>query len=148
MFDITDSHAAKKALRELTAIFDNTSDFVVQTDRRGKIVYMNPSVRQATGIAADAPVAHLDFPRFCTPETMRLYADVIMPAFKAGAPVWVGEATVYLADQRVVPVSQIVIAHRDSAGRIERYSTVSRDIESEADAKRQLLLQTATLQSV
>jgi diguanylate cyclase (GGDEF)-like protein/PAS domain S-box-containing protein len=148
MFDITESHAAKKALRELTAIFDNTSDFVVQTDRHGNIVYMNPSVRQATGIGADEPVTHLDYARFYTPETLRLYAEVIMPAVNAGAPVWVGEATVYLVGQRAVPVNQIVIAHRDSQGRIERLSAVIRDIESEVEAKRQLLLQTATLSSV
>lgn len=147
MFDITDGHAAKKALRELTAIFDNTSDFVVQADRRGRIVYMNPSARQATGLGADASVTHLDYASFYTPETLRLYAEVIMPALNAGAAVWVGEATVYLAE-RVVPVNQIVIAHRDSEGRIERLSAVIRDIAAEMDVKRQALLQTATLRSV
>ena len=148
MFDITESHAAKKALRELTAIFDNTSDFVIQTDRHGNIVYMNPSVRRATDIGADEPVTHLDYASFYTPETMRLCAEVITPTLKAGAPVWVGEAMVYLAGQRVVPVNQIVIAHRDSTGRIERYSAVLRDIGAEVEVKRQMLLQTATLRSV
>ncbi len=148
MFDITDGHAAKKALRELTAIFDNTTDFVVQADRHGNIVYMNPSVRRATGIAADAPVTHLDYARFYTPETLRLYAEVIMPALNAGAPVWVGEATVHLANQRTAPVNQIVIAHRDSEGRIERLSAVIRDIAAEVEVRHQALLQTATLRSV
>ncbi|MGS0756904.1 diguanylate cyclase domain-containing protein, partial [Roseateles sp. GG27B] len=133
---------------ELAAIFDNTADFVVQTDRHGNIVYMNPSVRRATGIAADEPVAHLDYTRFYTPETVRLYAEVIMPAVKAGAPVWVGEATVYLAGQREVPVNQIVIAHRDGEGRIERLSAVIRDIAAEVEVRHQMLLQTATLRSV
>ena len=148
MFDITESYAAKRALRELTAIFDNTSDFVIQTDRHGQLAYMNPSVRRATDIGADAPVTHLDYARFYTPETMRLYAEVIMPAVNAGAPVWVGEATVYLAGQRAVPVNQIVIAHRDSEGRIERLSAVIRDIEAEVEVKHQMRLQTETLRSV
>jgi diguanylate cyclase (GGDEF)-like protein/PAS domain S-box-containing protein len=145
--DITERNAAELALRELTTIFDNTTDYVVQTDWHGTITYMNPAVRRALGIAADAPLTDRNFAEFNTAATNRLFADVIVPAVKA-AGVWVGETTVYDADRREVPISHMVIAHRDRAGRVERYSAVMRDISSEVRAKAQLQRQAATLRSV
>ena len=145
--DITERTAAEKSLRELIAIFDNTTDYVVQTDWRGIITYMNPAVRAATGLNADEPVTALNFGAFNTPATNQHFVDVIVPAVKLRG-VWVGETTVYLADRREVPVSQIVIAHRNAGGRVDRYSAVMRDVSSQVRAKRHLQQQTATLQSV
>ena len=52
--DITERSRTTESLRELTAIIDNSTDFVVQTDWRGDITYMNPAVRAVTGLAPDA----------------------------------------------------------------------------------------------
>lgn len=45
-------------------------------------------------------------------------------------------------------VTHLAIAHRDAEGRIERFSSVLRDISTEVATREALLLQTATLQSV
>ncbi|MDE2275671.1 MAG: PAS domain-containing protein [Burkholderiales bacterium] len=145
--DITERSAAQEALRALTAIFDNTTDFVVQADARGQVLYMNPSVRRALGLASDAPVAQLSVASFNTPATNRLFVEQIVPAVKRGE-VWVGPTTVYLAGRREVPVSHMVIGHFDAAGRIERYSAVMRDISAAVSAEQQILRQSATLRSV
>ena len=145
--DITERAGAERALRELTTIFDNTTDYVVQTDWRGSVLYMNPAARHAAGLTPDEPVAHRNFAEFNTPATTLVYAEVIIPAVKAHG-VWVGETTVYGANRRKVPVSHMVIAHRDSTGRIDRYSAVMRDISASVEAKQQLQRQTAVLMSV
>ena len=145
--DITERTIAERALRELTTIFDNTTDYVVQTDRRGNITYMNQAARRAIGLAPDAPVTQLNFAAFNTPATNRHFAEVIGPAVKAHG-VWVGETTVYGAQRRKVPVSHMVIAHRDAVGCIDRYSAVMRDISAEVEAKQLLMRQTATLRSI
>lgn len=145
--DITDRSAAEQALRELTAIFDNTTDAVVQTDPQGNITYMNPAARRTAGLAPDEPLAQRNFSEFNTPATNRHFAEVIVPAVRNGG-VWVGETTVYAANRRKLPVSHMVIAHRDRAGRIDRYSAVMRDISNEAEAKHQLERQSAILLSV
>ena len=137
----------ERALRQLTAIIDNTSDFVSQADPQGKIVYLNPAARRASGIALDAPLAPSWHTRFNPPQTLRLYAEVILPALKT-TNVWLGQATVYAENQRQIPVSQMVIAHRDGAGHIERFSTVMRDISVEVNAERELAQQTGILSSV
>ena len=139
--------AQDQALRELTAIIDNTTDFVSQADTCGHVVYLNPAARRASGIALNEPLVDSWFARFNPPETRRLYAEVILPALKT-TDVWVGEATVYSAQKREIPVSHMVIAHRDGAGEIERYSTVMRDISAEVGAKRELLRQTHIVSSI
>ena len=48
----------------------------------------------------------------------------------------------------VVPVSHMVIAHRDWEGRIQHFSAIMRDISEAAQARAALLKQTATLRSI
>ena len=145
--DITERSAAERALRELTTIFDNTTDYVVQADWRGKIVYMNPAVRQSLGIGLDESLAGRSFAEFNTPETNHIFAEVIVPATKANG-VWVGNTTVYAAGQRVIPVNHMVIAHRGVDGRVSRYSAIMRDISDEVRARQEQERQAATLRSV
>ena len=145
--DITERAASERTLRELTAILENTTDFIVQTDRRGSVVYMNPAVRSLVGLPTDAPLTGQSFASFNTPETNALYSDVIIEAVKAKG-VWVGDTTVYGAGRRVVPVSHMVLAHLDSNGKIDRYSAVMRDIRASIRSKRELEQQAATLRSV
>ena len=145
--DVTQRSNAEQSLRELTAIFDNTSDYVVQTDWRGSVRYMNRAARRLVGIAPDAPVAQRGFAEFHTPSTNRNFAEVIVPAVKA-AGIWIGEGAVYRYDRLEVPVSQMVIAHRDAGGRIDRYSLVMRDISVALSVQQQQDRFTATLRSV
>jgi diguanylate cyclase (GGDEF)-like protein/PAS domain S-box-containing protein len=145
--DITQRSAAEAALRELTTIFDNTTDFVVQTDWRGHITYLNPSARLALGLSPDETVGHRTFGEFTTPETNARFEQIIIPAVKAQG-VWVGETSVKLAGGRTVQVSHMVLAHRDSNGRVERYSGVLRDISAQALAREEIALQTETLRLV
>ena len=118
---------AERALRDLVTVFDHTTDYVVQTDEQGRIRYMNPALREAEGIGAHDPVDGLDVTRFNPPETNRLFADTILPAVQAHG-VWVGETKVFVAERRLVPVSQMVIAHRRPDGHIHLYSSIMRDI--------------------
>ncbi|MGV3680017.1 MAG: PAS domain S-box protein [Acidovorax sp.] len=145
--DITQRAAAERGLRVLTAILEHTSDFVVQTDLKGRVTYMNPAARRALGFSPDEDVGTHMFTEFNTPETNVLYGEAILPAVRAGG-MWVGETTVYAAGQRVVPVSHMVIAHRDGEGRIQHFSAIMRDISEAAQARAALLKQTATLRSI
>ena len=145
--DITERSAAEAALRELTAIFDNTTDFIVQTDWRGRIIYLNPSVRRALGMAADEAVTERNFSEFNTPQTTRTFEQTIIPAVKATGA-WVGETTVNLAGRVEVPMSHMVLAHRDPQGRVERYSSVLRDVSAQAEARQEIARQAETLRLV
>jgi len=145
--DITQESAAENAMRLLAAIFEATTDYVVQADARGRITYMNAAARRICGIGADEAIAHRDFSDFNTPETNELFARVIVPAVKANG-IWIGDTTVYNHERNPIPVSHMVLAHRDKSGRIEHYSAVMRDISAQVDDQRVLQRQAATLRSV
>ena len=145
--DITERSAAEAALRELTAIFDNTTDFIVQTDWRGRITYMNRSARAALGLAPAEPVEKLEFGQFNTPETHARFLKEILPAVKQSG-VWVGENSVLLSGGRVIPVSHMVLAHRDHDGRIQRFSGILRDVSAQTIAGQEIARQTETLRLV
>jgi PAS domain S-box-containing protein len=134
-------------LRDLTEIFEATTDFVVQTDRRGKVHYLNPAIREALGALAGEPFAQKFFAESDTPEGNDRFKREIAPAVARNG-VWLGETALRTANDVVTPVNQLVIAHRDAQGRVERYSAVMRDITTIVEARKALQLQTATLQSV
>ena len=145
--DVTERVANERQLRDLTQIAELTPDFILQASRRGVVEYMNPALRRALGLAADAPLAGRRLADLATPETSDRYVTEVQPALRAQGS-WRGETTLMLAAGRVMPVSHLIIAHRDAEGRVQRLSSVMRDISTEVAARNALLVQTATLQSV
>lgn len=145
--DVTERKVAERALRELTEIFDNTPDFIVQADWKGRVTYMNPAGRAALGFAPDHEVAGHVFHEFYTPQTsQRLMEEAAPYADRHG--VWLGESQAVLAGGHVVPVSHMVIAHRDEQGRVARYSSVMRDITAEVQTRELIHRQALMLSSV
>ena len=127
--DVTERMLAEDALRALTAIFDATTDYVVQLDTKGRITYMNPAARRRTGVALDASLEHRTLEDFNPPQTLDRFISEVWPAAVATG-VWVGESLVWDAERHEFPVSHIVIAHRDKDGRVEYFSALMRDISA------------------
>jgi diguanylate cyclase (GGDEF)-like protein/PAS domain S-box-containing protein len=145
--DITHLKRVEGALRELTEVFDNTPDYIAQADDRGWVHYINPAARRALGLDASASCEGRRFTEFFTAETNQRWAGEIIPAVRQDG-VWVGETAVVLQGGRGVPVSHMVIAHRDPEGRLTRYSSILRDISVEVAARRELSRQTAALNAI
>ncbi len=133
--DITERTRAERALRTLTAVFDATTDYVVQLDARGRLTYMNPAARQRAGVALGAPIEHLTMANFIPPHTLERFATEIVPTALANG-VWVGESQVWDGERREFPVSHMVIAHRDKQGQVEYFSGLMRDISDAKSAER------------
>lgn len=145
--DITERSEADNARRMLTAVFDATTDYVVQHDTRGRMVYMNPAARRRAGIGLDEPVDHLEAIGFHpASQHDRLIREVVPTAMAQG--VWLGESLVYDAQGQTFPVSHMVIAHRNEDGRVEQFSGILRDISAEKSAQQALAHSEATLRSV
>jgi PAS domain S-box-containing protein len=126
--DITGRKANELSMRQLNEVFEHTPDHVLQTDWRGRILYMNPAARRALGIPATAPVQHRRFSDFNTAETNLRYETEIVPAVRRDG-VWVGDLHVRFGDQRVVRMNCVLIAHRDAKGRLVRYSGILRELD-------------------
>lgn len=145
--DVTQRRAAEAAQRELTAVFDNTTDYVIQTDWKGYVSYLNPAARRVLGLAPDDRLEGRHFREFNTQETTDLLAHSVTVEVKAKG-IWLGETTFRAADGTVIPVSHMVIGHRDDSGRICRYSGIMRDITKDKAALRAQQVHAATLSSV
>ncbi len=145
--DITAQAHAERALHTLTAIFDATTDFVVQTDAGGRLLYMNPAARQRTGIGEGAPIEHLSFADFSPPQTVARHASEMVPQALAHG-VWVGETIQRDLHGREIPCSHVLIAHRDKAGKVEYFSAIMRDISADKAAQQALQRSEATLRAV
>lgn len=145
--DITERTRAEKAMRTLTAIFEATTDYVVQLNKSGQLTYMNPAARRVTGIARDAPVSDLTMADFYPPATVAHLSVEVVPA-AAAQGVWVGELDLWNAERVVFPVSQMVIAHRDRNGKIEHFSAIMRDISADKANKRALSESEARLRTM
>lgn len=120
---------AERALRTLSAVFDATTDYVVQLDPKGRVTYMNPAARGRTGVALDASIEHLTLADLTPPQTLDRFMSEVWPAAVASG-VWVGESLAWDAERREFPVSHIVICHRDKQGKVEYFSSLMRDISA------------------
>ncbi|MDR6887995.1 MULTISPECIES: PAS domain S-box protein [Variovorax] len=135
--DITERTRADQALRTLTAIFDMTTDYIVQLDAAGRLIYMNPAARIRTGLRLDAPIEQLSASDFNPPKTIERFRSEVVPTALANG-VWVGESMVWDAERREFPVSHMVIAHRDKHGKVEYFSGLMRDISAAKAAEQAL----------
>ncbi|BEP64832.1 hypothetical protein GmRootV213_53860 (plasmid) [Variovorax sp. V213] len=135
--DITERTRAERALRTLTAIFDMTTDYIIQNDAKGRLIYMNPAARRRTGVDLDAPIETLKVSDFNPPQTLERFRSEVVPTALATG-VWVGESMVWDTRRREFPVSHMVIAHRDKHGKVEYFSGLMRDISAAKAAEQAL----------
>ncbi|MGH2730185.1 MAG: PAS domain S-box protein, partial [Actinomycetota bacterium] len=135
--DITETKAAEEARARLTAILENTSDFVGMADLDGHTLYVNKAARRLLGMADDEALSghgvgfnHPDW-------AQKVLVDEAIPtAMRDG--VWSGELAMMNAEGREVPVSQVVVAHKAPTGGVEFVSTIARDITEQKRLEEQL----------
>jgi len=135
--DITERTRAEQALRTLTAVFDMTTDYIVQMDAAGRLIYMNPAARRRTGLRLDAPIEQLSVNDFNPPKTIERFRSEVVPV-AVGKGIWVGESMVWDDQRQEFPVSHMVIAHRDKHGKVEYFSGLMRDISAAKAAEQAL----------
>ena len=113
-------------LRSLTAVLENTSDFVALADREGRILYVNPAGMALVGRAGEDPlalrVADLQAPR----DYERLITEIF--PFVREHDAWLGELFLWHADGSEIAVSQVITVVRSETGELVGYATISRDI--------------------
>ena len=122
--EIEERKRVEEQQARLVAIIDATTDMVATTGVDRVPLYCNPAGRRMLGLGADEPLSSLaPYP----PRLARMMRDKALPhAIAHGS--WSGEAAFVRTDGREVPVSQVIIAHKDAAGDIAFLSTISRDI--------------------
>ncbi|MDQ1315906.1 MAG: hypothetical protein QG662_2015, partial [Pseudomonadota bacterium] len=111
----------------LAAIIEATPDFVGTSTPEGRMLYINAAGRRMLGIGQADDIAGLKLAD-CYPEWVgTVLARIVLPA-AARDGTWLGETALLGRDDREIPVSQVVIAHRDENGAVNFVSSIARDI--------------------
>ena len=124
--DVTERKEAEEARQRLDDIVEATPDFVGITDPRGNAVYVNHAGRRLTGFQNEE-IRRLRIADFHTPEDAdRVTREGIPAAIRDG--VWTGETQLKSRDGKLIPVSQVILAHKTQHGELAYLSTIMRDI--------------------
>lgn len=137
----------------LATIMEATTDLVAFADCDGRLLHVNPAGRKLLGCTAGEDISSLNLTSMSPLWAAdRLTNEAIPAARRAGT--WEGESVLLARDGREIPVSQVIIAHKDASGKINFLSTIARDIierkQAEKDRERLLeeLLQSRKMESV
>jgi len=110
----------------LVQVLEATSDYVGISEPAGKIVYMNAAGRKFTGApqSGDVGKSVADiFPQWAGGRN----EGAGRPAVEKEGP-WHGESVLMGVEGMEIPVSQVIVAHKDPNGSTRFFSTIARDI--------------------
>jgi len=117
--------------RLLSALIENSADFIGIADPKGKPLYLNPAGRRMIGIAPDAPIGHTSISQYY-PESLRGFVDQVMTRKAAEQSAWQGETAFrHWQNGTAIPVWQNRFLIRDPhTHRTLGVGTISRDISA------------------
>ncbi len=121
----------------LATVMENTSDLVVFADHQGGVIHVNSAGRKLLGLAAGEAVHTLTLAELQPRWAATLVANQAIPAARQQGT-WEGETALLHRDGHEIPVSQVIIAHKDAAGSDTFLSTIARDITEQKRAEAEL----------
>ena len=135
--EIVRREQAQREQARLAAILEATSDFVSIANVSGKVLYGNQAARRLFGISENALAETTIADYHPAQITELIFNEAIPAAIRDGT--WSGETILLTRDGHEIPVSQVIIAHRDADGAVEYTSTILRDISDRKQAEQQRL---------
>ena len=125
--EIGERKRAEAAHARLTAILEATPDIVISADPNGSAFYLNHAGRQILGLAQEKDITGLKTLDFHPDWAREIISHEGLPAAVQNGS-WAGETAILTGDGQEVYVSQVLIAHKNSEGEPEYFSTVMRDM--------------------
>ncbi|MEW5789167.1 MAG: EAL domain-containing protein [Pseudomonadota bacterium] len=125
--DVTERVRAEETRARLITILESTTDFVASADAEGRLLYLNRAGRHMLGLGEDQDIGAMGLAD-CHSDwgAQRLRREALPGAAREGA--WEGETSLRGPSDEDIPVSQVILAHRDEQGELAYYSTIARDI--------------------
>ncbi|MCA1916530.1 PAS domain S-box protein [Methanospirillum hungatei] len=124
--DIIKSKLIEEHNQRLRAIIENTPDIVRISDIHGDLLYMNKAGRKILKIPETEDITRYNNASFMTSDDWTKILEGRSIAIKDG--IWQGLTRLIATDGTIIPVSQVIIAHKKGNGEEMLFSTVARDI--------------------
>jgi two-component system, cell cycle sensor histidine kinase and response regulator CckA len=134
-------------LERRLALLELTTDLVGSATPDGRVTYLNQSGFALLGWDPSGGVAGKTIPDFHPRWATELVLNTGLPtAMRAG--VWEAETALLTASGAEIPVSQVLVAHRDATGKAVHLSTIMRDIRERKRIEEQLRASTQMFQLI
>jgi PAS domain S-box-containing protein len=132
--NITERVRAEQERERLASILEATTDIVSMADPQGHVIYFNGPGRALLGIEPEGALPEVIakvHPQWATDIILR---EGLPTAIRTGT--WSGETALLGPGGQEIPVSQVILSHKDNDGNLLFLSTIMRDIrESRAAAQ-------------
>lgn len=125
--DITARIKAEEERTRLIAILNATPDLVAIFEPEGRLFYLNQSGRYLLKLGSEEDVSQYCMQDLFFKDTARQSFSEILTAVQQYG-IWSGETVLRTARNKELPVSQVVLAHRERENCIEYLSMIARDI--------------------
>lgn len=126
--DITDQKKAEEFEERLVSILNASPDFISLFDREGNILYLNRAGRRMAGVPEGEYVSSTTaiYDYYPESERERIKNEWLPVAEQDG--IWSGETSILNRTGYEIPVSQVIIAHKENDGTLRYFSCIARDI--------------------
>jgi len=144
---VTTLQRSEAGRTRLASILEKTPDFVAIAKPDGRLAYLNLAGQQMIGLAKSEQVRKLSMSALF-PKRFRdtVQNKILAEAARSGQ--WSGELVLQRRDGSEFPVSIVVLAHKDSHGKIQYYAAVSRDISEQKNTEAALRESDARLRAI
>jgi len=136
--EIAHRREAEQERDRLTSIMEATTDIVSLADLQGNIIYLNKAGRVMLGFGMDTTVSATIAQLHPQWVGELIFKEALPAAVKNG--VWSGETAILGPGGQEIPVSQVILSHKDTQGKLLYISTIMRDISQLKLAEQQLRL--------
>src|SRR5438067_538001 len=125
--EISERKRAEAGQARLTAILETTPDIVMSTNPTGTPFYLNRAGREILGVVQGTDIFMMKTLDFYPDWAREIVSKEGLPgAIQHGS--WAGETAIRTHEGKEVHVSQVLIAHKNSEGEVQYFSTVMRDM--------------------
>ena len=128
---------AESAQKQLTDILEASPDYVAISNEKG-YQYINRGGRKMLNIAEDGDISSISLSSIYTPESVEIMNRQAIPA-AAEHGEWHGETSLLGNTGKPIILSQVILAHRDTKGKVTHFSCIGRDITKQKAVEVELI---------
>lgn len=121
----------------MAAILEATTDVVGMAAPGGRLLYLNKAGRRMLGIGDDDDLASLNATHVFASASLEMIKAVAFPTVIRDG-VWSGNVALWRPDGSDMPVSLVLLAHRNPSGEVTHFSIIGRDISEQLQAEKAL----------
>ncbi|MGL6337690.1 MAG: ATP-binding protein [Waterburya sp.] len=124
-------------LARLVQVLEASEDYIGLATINGQCMWNNPRMQEIIGVNQGTDLSQLSLADYHPPWAYNVIQEQGIPTAIAQGS-WLGETALLTQDGQEIPVSQLILAHKSSAGSIEYISTTMRDLTQQKQAEQSL----------